>query len=48
MRAEGEDAPSSQKFLEAMHEAGIRAENGLSLLVADASSGFRTEILKIT
>jgi transposase-like protein len=41
MRAEGEDAASWQKFLEAMHEAGIRAENGLSLLVSDGSSGFR-------
>lgn len=41
MRADGEDAASWQSFLEALYEAGISAQNGLSLLVADGGTGFR-------
>jgi len=41
MRAEGEDAASWQKFLEALFEAGLTSENGLALLVSDGGTGFR-------
>jgi transposase-like protein len=41
LRAEGEDTESWQLFLEQLYEAGITAENGLALLVADGSKGFR-------
>lgn len=41
-RAEGEDADSWQTFLEQLYEAGISAENGLVMLVADGSKGLRT------
>lgn len=41
MRADGEDTASWQIFLEQMYEAGITPENGLTLLVADGSKGFR-------
>lgn len=42
MRAESEDTDSWQKFLEQLYEAGITPENGLALLIADGSSGFRS------
>jgi putative transposase len=41
MRADGEDATSWQKFLEALYEAGLTSKNGLSLLISDGSAGFR-------
>lgn len=41
MRAEGEDTESWQLFLEQLYEAGITPENGLKMLVADGSKGFR-------
>jgi putative transposase len=41
MRADSEDAASWQKFLEALYEAGLTPENGLTLLVSDGSTGFR-------
>lgn len=40
--AAGEDAASWQTFLERLWEAGLSAENGLALLVADGGRGFRT------
>lgn len=42
MRGEGEDANSWRVFLERLHEAGLTPENGLKLLVADGSKGFRS------
>jgi len=42
MRADSEDTDSWQKFLEQLYDAGITPENGLALLVADGSSGFRS------
>lgn len=41
MRADGEDTASWQTFLEKLWEAGLQPENGLTLLVADGSGGFR-------
>jgi putative transposase len=41
MRAEGEDAASWQKFLEALFETGLTPENGLAMLVSDGGTGFR-------
>lgn len=40
--AEGEDHDSWQTFLEQLLGMGISPENGLALLVADGSSGFRS------
>jgi hypothetical protein len=40
--ANGEDHDSWQAFLEQLLEMGISPENGLALLVADGSSGFRS------
>jgi transposase-like protein len=40
--AKGEDHDSWQTFLEQLLELGISPENGLALLVADGSSGFRS------
>ena len=40
--AEGEDHDSWQAFLEQLLEMGISPENGLALLVADGSRGFRS------
>jgi transposase-like protein len=42
MLAEGEDHDSWQTFLERLIEMGITPENGLALLVADGSQGFRS------
>jgi transposase-like protein len=42
MRADSEDTDSWQKFLEQLYEVGITPENGLTLLVADGSAGFRS------
>jgi putative transposase len=42
MRADGEDAASWQTFLEGLWEAGLTPANGLSLLVSDGGTGFRT------
>lgn len=42
MLADGEDHDSWQAFLEQLYEMGITPENGLVLLVADGSSGFRS------
>jgi transposase-like protein len=41
MRADGEDAASWQTFLEGLWEAGLTPANGLALLIADGSAGFR-------
>jgi putative transposase len=41
MLAESEDTASWQIFLERLYEAGLTPENGLKLLVADGSTGFR-------
>jgi transposase-like protein len=41
MRAEGEDTDSWQQFLEKLYEAGTTPENGLVMLAADGSQGFR-------
>ena len=41
MRADSEDTLAWQTFLEKLYEAGITPENGLALLVADGSTGFR-------
>lgn len=41
MRAEGEDTDSWQQFLEKLYLAGITPENGLAMLAADGSKGFR-------
>lgn len=41
MRAENEDEDSWQTFLEQLYLAGLTPENGLALLVADGSKGFR-------
>jgi transposase-like protein len=41
MQAEGEDATSWQTFLERLSEAGLTPQNGLKLLAADGSAGFR-------
>jgi putative transposase len=41
IRAESEDEMSWQKFLEHLYLAGLTPENGLALLVADGSKGFR-------
>jgi putative transposase len=41
MRTEGEDADSWQLFLEKLDAAGYTQANGLALLVADGSKGFR-------
>lgn len=40
-RAESEDETSWQTFLEQLYQAGLTQENGLALLVADGSKGFR-------
>jgi transposase-like protein len=40
-RAEGEDTASWQNFLELLYESGLTPQNGLALLVADGSQGFR-------
>jgi transposase-like protein len=40
--ANGEDHDSWQAFLEQLLEMGISPENGLALLIADGSSGFRS------
>jgi transposase-like protein len=42
MLAEGEDHNSWQAFLERLYHMGITVENGLRLLVADGSEGFRS------
>ena len=42
MLAEGEDHDSWQTFLERLYHMGITPENGLRLLVADGSEGFRS------
>jgi transposase-like protein len=42
MLADGEDHNSWQTFLERLLEMGISPENGLALLVADGSGGFRS------
>lgn len=39
--AEGEDTESWQAFMEQLWEMGVSKENGLALLVADGSQGFR-------
>jgi putative transposase len=41
MLAESEDTASWQIFLERLYEAGLTSENGLKMLVADGSTGFR-------
>jgi transposase-like protein len=41
MLAESEDTASWQTFLERLYEGGLTSENGLKLLVADGSTGFR-------
>lgn len=41
MRADGEDAASWQKFLEALYEAGLTPENGLIMFASDGGAGFR-------
>jgi putative transposase len=41
MRADGEDAASWQKFLEALYETGLTPENGLAMLASDGGTGFR-------
>ena len=41
MRAEGEDTDSWQQFLEKLYLAGVTPENGLAMLAADGSKGFR-------
>ena len=42
MRADGEDLNSWRSFLERLYESGLTPENGLKLLVADGSTGFRS------
>ena len=41
MRADGEDTHSWQQFLEKLYVAGVTPENGLAMLAADGSKGFR-------
>ncbi len=41
MLADGEDTLSWQRFLEQLYLAGLTPENGLKMLAADGSTGFK-------
>jgi transposase-like protein len=42
MRVEGEGTDAWQTFLETLYQSGVTPENGLVMLVADGSKGFRS------